>query len=232
MRRSLLLAPIVALAACLPHDESTPRGAIYAELGAGARVHDYLSIVVTIERVVVLAGSAVPDCHLTYFVDRPQAPVAVVDLDQPFVIEHRALDERSCRINGGFIKVEDTPQRGPGVTDEDWALLWDGSEAGAARVVARVDVRSAGAPRPPVRFDLVYRDLRGSVLGVTEVPAGGKTDIAYEWDSSDLAQQIVSTLLTGSFDRDRDGVVRVDELSPRAREVARVAIANGWNQIR
>ena len=170
MRRPTLAAALVALAACLPPDDSVERGAIYAELDADALVHDFGAAVVTVERVVVLAGSAVPDCHVTYYVDRPAPPVAVVDLAKPYVIEHRGLDERNCRINGGFIKVEGTPTRGPGVTDEDWALLWGagGGDAGAARVVVRIDYPFSNGARP-ARFDLVFRDLRGSELGVTEV---------------------------------------------------------------
>lgn len=223
---ALLACAVLALGACLPEDESVERGAIYVQVSLGPAVRDYGSVTVTFDRVVLLAGGAAPDCHVTYYVDRPPPSYALVDLARPFVFEHRGIDETFCKVNTGFIRVESPPQRGPGVTDVDVALLYSPDrETGAAHVLAHADVRLASGRVRTVRYDLVYTDLRGSELTTTDVKSGDRVDIGFTYDTRSIADRL---LATPALDRNLDGVITVDELDPQSRENLRVTLSNAW----
>jgi hypothetical protein len=220
-------AGAAALCACLPADESVERGAVYVHL---RRVDAFAFEGFAIDRLLLLAGAAVPDCHTTYYVDRPKPPygVYVLSLDEPLLFEHRSLRESQCGVTTGFLNVESAPVRGPGVTQAEYDEMYQPkiTTVGAVHIYAHV-VYDSFDHRFDKKFDIVLTGLRGGATAETDVPRGGHRELAFTFDTTDLAYAI---LATASRDVDGDGVVRTDELDTSSSVALKQKVAGAWRR--
>jgi len=228
------LALSLSLAACLPPDQSTERGAIYVKLEARplkVRTGPYS---VTFERLTMIVGADTVQCHSLFYVDRATGPVAVIDFTQPYTFEKRAITDGACVVVGGFILAKDEPFVAAGVSAEEAARVRpDGvGRLGNVHVRARVrypDDDSGGTT--PVAFDRVVDVLLEGVSGAQTtgyeiiVPHGDRADLTSTYDTTRLAQALI---YVSYEDRDRDGVVTGTELRPDEMQSLVQAASDRW----
>jgi hypothetical protein len=240
--RSLWIAFVgLAVAACMPADDSTERGAIYIHLSASALTvrgdpdPNVSTSEVTFEHLTLVAGGDGMTCRETYYVDRGPTAAAAIDLLRPFTIERRSLKDKSCLVVAGFITTDSDPYVGEGVSDDDVRRLSrDGVlQLGAIHAIAHVRYPVPPGPEGILydrRVDLVLFDASGSVKTAEPVPIppGGKSDVVVRLSTEPFAV----ALLDASYDDlDDDGVVTTEELPASVVDALRGAASDKWTLV-
>jgi hypothetical protein len=229
----------VAVAACLPPDQSTERGAVYIHLSASALsvrdepdlngfTHD-----VTFERLTIVAGGDAVGCKVLYYVERTSSAAAAIDFLRPFTIERRSLRDKSCPVVAGIIDTKDEPFVGDGVGDDDVRLLSQGGKLQLGGLHAIAHVRYPIPPGPEGftvdrRIDVVLFDVTGSAETPSPVPVppGGKSDVVVMLSTDAFA---LALLAASDFDSNGDGIVTTEELPPSFVDTLRVAASDKWS---
>jgi hypothetical protein len=242
VRRSRWIATVgLAVAACMPADESTERGAIYIHLSASALTvrgdpdPNVATSEVTFERLTLVAGGDGMTCQETYYVERGPTAAAAIDLLHPFTIERRSLKDKSCRVVAGFITTDSHPYVGEGVSDDDVRLLSrDGVlQLGAIHAIAHVRYPVPPGPEGILfdrRVDVVLFGAVGSIktAAPVPVPSGGKSDVVVTMSTEPLA---LALLDASYYDVDGDGVVTTLELPASAIDELRSAASDKWTLV-
>ncbi len=219
--------------ACLPPDRAIERGAVYIELTANAKKVDVSGFEIAFDRITVVAGADLINCHSVYFVERPLPPLAVFDVFTPRMFELRSITEVECVAAGGFIVNDSEPTIATGISDEELGLLQPNGpgtlRAGSAHVVANLRyVVRGGADDPNAyrrKFDLTVFGMANAKTALVKVPRGDKTDVRITFDTDRVARALVPLLV---WDVDRDQVITSAELSPSAAEAFRNELGDAW----
>ncbi len=242
VRRSIVSRLMAACAAaatlvsCLPEDKSTERGGVEITLAAGPFEAKTAAAGVTarttevvLDRLVMLAGASVPECHATYYIARPPPPTAVLDMRKPYVFEHRSLVETHCKVNAGFIKIEQPPARGDGVTPEEYLELYTEGITGfgAMRLTASVKITYKTLPPEAKRFEIFFADIRGLQVTTTDVPRGDKVSKRFVFDTTQMLLALPGMI---RFDRDGDGTVTLAELDGPRQALIRSLAEVAWRE--
>lgn len=243
MRAARLFAPVllgvigigVVGVACLPPDNAIERGAVYIELTANAKKVDVSGFEITFDRITVVAGADLINCHSVYYVERPLPPLAVFDVFTPRMFELRSITEVDCVAAGGFIVNDSEPTIANGISNEELLFLQPGGagprtlKAGSAHVVADLRYVVGGAVDDPNayrrKFDLTVFGMANAKTALVKVPRGDKTDVRITFDTDRVARALVPLLV---WDVDRDRVITTAELSPSAAEAFRNELGDAW----
>lgn len=225
---------------CLPPDRSVERGAIYMHLESKSQVVLSSPYRITFERISMIAGADLVDCHSVFYVERSPPILSIFDLTRGITFEHRSLKEPRCGLVAGFInnpnhvvpRVEaDMPQREVGLLVRPDGVGQRGNVYIAATVEAPV---YEGAPDIPIdptftrRFELVMYELSGFQTASTVVIHGAKIDLTFTFDTADVGAAIAAS---SSWDASRDGgVVTMDELNAEDQNRIKSSVAGAWRR--
>ncbi len=198
-----------ALGDCVPDDASAERSTVEVTMETSV-----VGLVtgVQIDRVIVSASATIPDCHLIYFVERPHLPLILVNLQSPYVIQHRSVSNSSCKVLAGFSDLTGEPSERD-VTDEERAFFYSperGVTAGIA-ISAKITYRGVEKEIRPV-----LTALRGTSSAFVELRPGERNRLRATLSLQGLFRgssgaSLLPFLVQG--DRNDDGVVDSDELS-------------------
>lgn len=216
---------------CLPPDESVERGAIDVTLFAGPLDYagEFANYQVHYRRLTVVGGSDTIGCHATFYVERPLGPIGLLDLTQPYLSEHRSLNEEHCVVVAGFILAKDTAYVGPGVTEDEQRLMLvdPAASIGNMHVVADVAFFSQGDPYLSVREDIYLEGVSGFMqppLPIA-VPHGNVSQLFARFDTSNLT---IALLNVAYYDTNGDGVIDNTDLGRQELDGIRRAASDSW----